>query len=127
MAVTEADRWAGQELAARRAKRRLTQEKLGELAGLDRPTIVKLENGGRRISLYYAERLAPHLGLKDPRRLLPPAAQPADDGNPLARLAKLEGEVADLRAALTDARLAHDVLRERVEKAEQAAQRRASR
>lgn len=98
MAATDADKWAGQELAARRNKKKLTQEKLGQLAGLDRPTIVKLESGDRRISPYYAEKLAAHLGLKDPRRLLPPQEQPDEPQNPIARLEALEAEVAELRA-----------------------------
>lgn len=97
MAVTEADQWAGQELAARRAKKKLTQEELAAKAGIDRSRLVGLENGRQRISPYYAEKLAPHLGLKDYRKLLPPQEQPREPENPLVRLARVEKELADLR------------------------------
>jgi transcriptional regulator with XRE-family HTH domain len=96
VAVTEAGKWAGQELAARREKKKLTQQQLADLAGLDRSTIVKLESGDRRISMHYAEKLAPHLGVK-PEKLPPPQEQKPDASNPLVRLAKLEAEVAQLR------------------------------
>lgn len=98
MAATETDVWAGRELAAIRGKKQLTQEQVAELTGLDRATIVKLESGDRKISPYYAEKLAPHLGVKDPRILLPPQEQPAGPTNPLSRLAALEDEVERLRA-----------------------------
>lgn len=96
MAVNETDAWAGRELAARRAKKDLTQEELAAKAGIDRSRLVGLENGRQRISPYYAEKLAPHLGLKDHRKLLPPREQPDEPENPLARLAKLEGSVAEV-------------------------------
>lgn len=102
MAVKETDAWAGQELAARRTEKNLTQEELAAKAGIDRSRLVGLENGRQRISPYYAEKLAPHLGIKDHRKLLPPPEQSDDPENPLARLARLEARVArDREAQLT--------------------------
>lgn len=103
MAVTEADLWAGQELAARRNKKNLTQEELAAKAGIDRSRLVGLENGRQRISPYYAEKLAPHLGVKDHRKLLPPQEQPQEPENPLTRLAAAEAEVAFLEEWVTRA------------------------
>jgi transcriptional regulator with XRE-family HTH domain len=98
VAGKETDVWAGKALAARRAKKSLTQGELGAKAGLARETVVKLETGERRISPYYAEKLAPHVGLKDHRKLLPPQDQPAeDDEDPLTRLAAAEAEIAFLQ------------------------------
>lgn len=97
-AVTESDKWAGRALRARREKRGFKQDELAELAGIDRGRYNALENGRQRISPTYAERLAPHLGIKDPRRLLPPKDQQQQvRDDPLSRLEALEGEVARLR------------------------------
>ena len=92
--ATEGNLWAGQQLRAHRVKKKLSQDALAELAGIDRPVYNALENGRRKITPTYAERLAPHLGLKDPRRLLPPQEQPREPQSPLSRLAELEAKVA---------------------------------
>lgn len=97
MAAKETDVWAGLELAAKRKAAGLTQAKLAELTNTDRATIIKLEKGTRPITDTYARRLAPHIGVKDFRTLLPPQEQPQAPENPLARLEALEGEVATLR------------------------------
>lgn len=100
MAVTEADQWAGATLAALRKKAGLTQDKLAELARIERSAYNALENGRRRITPTYAERIAPHIDLEDPTELLPRPAEvsPGSGVSPLDRLAELEGEVARLRA-----------------------------
>lgn len=97
MTVTEGDKWAAQQLRARREKKKLTQERLADLAEIDRSAYNALENGRRKITPTYAERLAPYLGLSDHRTLLPPADQPKQPDDPLSRLAELEAEVAWLR------------------------------
>jgi transcriptional regulator with XRE-family HTH domain len=97
VAGSEANLWAGEVLAGRRAKARLTQEELADRAGIDRSVYNALEKGRRKITPTYAERLAPHLKLKDPRRLLPPQDQPDEPDNPLTRLAAAEDDIAFLQ------------------------------
>lgn len=97
MAAQDPD-WAGQQLAAKRTKKKLSQAQLAELAGIDRSIYNALENGRRRITVTYAERLAPHLGIRDHRKLLPPEAQPPNPASPLRRLEELEARVALLDA-----------------------------
>lgn len=94
---TAEDTWAGQALRARREQHKLTQKLLAELAGIDRSRYIALERGRQRITLTYAERIAPHLGLTSPEPLLPPPAATVPAENPLDRLAALEAEVERLR------------------------------
>jgi DNA-binding XRE family transcriptional regulator len=54
----------------------LSQERLAELAGTSQSTVNKLETGRMRLTLDYAVRLAPHLGLH-PDALMGAAAPPA--------------------------------------------------
>lgn len=100
MTVTDSDRWAAQELRARREKKKLTQERLADLAEIDRSAYNALENGRRKITPTYATRLAPHLGLTDPRKLLPPEEQPQTADNPLSRLGELAATVDRLETTL---------------------------
>ncbi len=66
----------GQRLRETRLKRGLAQERLAELAGLDRTYISKIEKGERNISLVTAARLARALGV-DMKELL--AGQPDEE------------------------------------------------
>ena len=109
--VTAANAWAGAELAARRAKAGLTQEKLAALAGIDRPRLNGLEKGRTKITLTYAERLAPHLGLRSPRVLLPQAEPPAAAYQERSPLALLRG----LAATVEKHQQTIDALAQRVE------------
>ncbi|MBP2314906.1 XRE family transcriptional regulator [Azospirillum soli] len=54
----------------------LSQERLAELAGTSQPQINKLEHGQRKLTLDWAVRLAPHLGIH-PEALLGGPSQPA--------------------------------------------------
>lgn len=55
----------------------LSQEKLAELAGTSQPQINKLETGQRKMTVDWAVKLAPHLGV-DPATLLGLGAQGTD-------------------------------------------------
>lgn len=52
-----------------RTLRKLSQQKLAELVGTSQPQIKRLESGDRQLTVNWAERLAPHLGV-DPQELL---------------------------------------------------------
>lgn len=54
----------GNRIKERRKALGLTQEQLAKLAGTTKNQLVKLENGDRRFSDHWAERLAPHLNCK---------------------------------------------------------------
>lgn len=96
MTRKETNLWAGQQLAAYRAKAGLTQETLAERSGIRRDVYSGLENGRRTITATYADRLAPCLGLTDPLVLLPPEDQPRHPDSPLDRLEGIEAELAKL-------------------------------
>lgn len=53
----------GELVRARRKKRDLTQEVLGEMSGLHRTYVSSLERGERNVSLYNIVRLADALGV----------------------------------------------------------------
>lgn len=98
--VTAANAWAGATLAAHRKRANLTQNRLAELAGIERSAYIALEKGRRKITLTYAERIAPHIKVAKPEELLPrqAAAEPqSPEENPVDRLAALVDEVARLR------------------------------
>lgn len=71
--------WTTAAIKARLLKVGLTQEQLAERAGLDRPVVNALVNGRRKMTMYYAGKLAGPLRAK-PAELLPPApsAKPAE-------------------------------------------------
>jgi len=93
--VTPENEWAGANLRAFRAKKRLTQEELADAARIDRSAYVNLEAGRRKITMTYAERLAPELGIADPVELLPPPAPEEPMDSPLDRLRELEEKVEE--------------------------------
>lgn len=83
---------------------RLTQGRLAELAGIERSRLNGLLRANSRITLTYAERLAPHLGVKKPERLLPPERVKKTPRSPLALLEELattvdrqQGEIEELQ------------------------------
>lgn len=61
---------AGQTLRESRKKVGLSQEQLGELVGCGRANIAKFEGDKKIMSVDWARRFAPHLGVK-PFQLLP--------------------------------------------------------
>jgi DNA-binding XRE family transcriptional regulator len=63
-------RWLGAVIRLRRLELRLTQEALGELAGVHRTTLGRLERGRAGCTLATLERLAQALAL-DPEELTP--------------------------------------------------------
>lgn len=69
-------------LQARTAKG-LSQAKLGELAGTSGQQIEKLEKDQRKLTLEWAERLAPHLGCTAKDILFGTAPQPVDKPSPM--------------------------------------------
>lgn len=108
MSDTEAETgtWAGATLRALRLRKKLTQEALGEAAGLDRTTVIHLEKGRRKMTPHYAAALAVPLKVKA-HELLPPEADATDPQDPFARLRELEvtaaRDVLDLRRDLAQA------------------------
>lgn len=54
----------GNRIKELRKAQKLTQKALAELAGTTKNQLVKLENGDRRLSDHWAQRLAPHLGVQ---------------------------------------------------------------
>ncbi len=65
-------------LAEWRRFRRMTQEKLAELAGTDKTQISRLERGERQMTVKWLSRLAPCLGCEEHDLLSPPTS---DDFN----------------------------------------------
>lgn len=88
--------WSAARLKALRAKQKpkLSQETLAKQAGLPRETVNKLENATRSMTLHYAMKLAPPLGVK-PEDLLPPD-DPAAPPDPLDRLERVEDLVDEI-------------------------------
>ena len=54
---------------------KLTQPRLAELAGTTKNQITKLENGDRRLSDHWAQRLAPHLSVQPYELFMPEGVQ----------------------------------------------------
>lgn len=54
----------------------LTQAQLAKLADTTKNQLVKLEGGSRRLSDHWAERLAPHLGVRPYELFMPAEAHP---------------------------------------------------
>lgn len=52
-----------------REKKKITQPQLAKLAGTSQPQILRLENGERKMTKEWAEKIAPHLGIT-PQELL---------------------------------------------------------
>lgn len=95
-------KWAGLALKALREKHALSQKKLAELAGIDRSRLIALEKGNVRISPHYAELLAPHLKVKNARKLEPPPPAPQDSDGPIARLEAVEAALNKLGPYVDD-------------------------
>lgn len=96
-----------------------SDQKLAEAMGVgDRFTVIRWRKGTVPTEPELIEALV-RLGIN--RKLIDDASASSSIPRPA-----LEDQVADLRAALTDARLAHDALLERVAKLEQSGRRRAS-
>lgn len=116
----EGDTWEAQHLRSLLASatdpdsgKRLTQERLGKLAGIDRSRLNGLLRAKHAITPTYAERLAPHLGVL-PESLLPPAEQSQEvPESPLVLLRKLGATVEAQQRQL-------DEIQERVEILERA-------
>jgi len=64
----------GRRLKELRSERELTQEKLAELAGLERTYISQAEQGRRNTTLLTMQRLAIALGVELPELVAPPIA-----------------------------------------------------
>jgi phage repressor protein C with HTH and peptisase S24 domain len=60
-----------------RERKSLSQAKLASLAGTSQPQIKRLEDGSRELTVAWAERLAPHLGVTAEQLLFPNLAQTA--------------------------------------------------
>lgn len=95
------DGWSARALRARRGEAQLTQEELAAAAGLDRTTINALEKNRRVMSPYYAELLAPELGVT-PDDLLEPTPPAETDTHPLALLAGLVDTVGDQQRTIDE-------------------------
>lgn len=80
--------WAAARLKALLAEAGMSQETLADQVGIRRETIVKLANANRAMTPYYAEKIAPTLGVK-PEDLLEPDA-PEAPPDPLHRLEAVE-------------------------------------
>jgi transcriptional regulator with XRE-family HTH domain len=66
----------GEQVRDQRRRRGLTQEALSALWNLDRTTVVNIEKGRQRISVYQLVALANHLGCP-PQEFLPELSEPA--------------------------------------------------
>lgn len=82
----------------------LTQIRLAELAHIERSRLNGLLRAKTRITPTYAERLAPHLGVKNPETLLPPEQMKKAAKSPLVLLGELattverqQGEIEELQ------------------------------
>ncbi|WP_246388849.1 helix-turn-helix domain-containing protein [Microvirga mediterraneensis] len=63
-------------LRSLRTKNNLSQAQLAELAGTSQPQIKRLEDGERKLTKEWAERLAPHLHVSAEELLFPPRMVP---------------------------------------------------
>ena len=78
----------GNRIKSLRKKMGLTQETLAKLAGTTKNQLVKLENGDRRLSDHWAQRLASHLGVQPYELFMPESA------NSTLRFVPLVGHIA---------------------------------
>lgn len=65
----------GNRLKKLRVAADLTQKALGDLVGTSKGQIAKLEDGDRRLSDHWAQRLAPHLGVQPYELFMPEGIQ----------------------------------------------------
>lgn len=98
--MTDTGTWAGARLTALRDAAGKSQQAVAEATGLDRSVINALENGRRRLTPYYVEKIGPVIGVA-PAELLPPEDEGAQGPvDPFVLLLELSGAVDGLRETL---------------------------
>lgn len=85
----------GEQVRDQRKRRQLTQVGLAELWRLDRTTVVNIEKGRQRLSVYQLVALADHLGCMV-TDLLPARSKPSDLTDALRGKARDERELSFL-------------------------------
>lgn len=99
-------------------KGRLTQNRLADLSGIDRSRVNGMLRAKAKITLTYAERMAPHLGVKRPETMLPPEEMKETPKAPLALLEALAKKLGDSIEKQTEMDAELRGLRSRVDKLE---------
>lgn len=93
--------WEAATLKSLRIAKGLTQEKLADLAKINRSRYNALERSRQAMTRYYAERIAPHLGVK-PEGLLPPQDLPNLPDSPLVLLRELAETVETMGLTIAE-------------------------